>query len=82
MTERIKDSARHYKECESIMKSELVKRVRHKLQVLLERYRDNCMGVEGPELYRNQGKWKALEKNIIPLFEEVREELKKEAGST
>lgn len=81
MTERIKDSARHYKECESILKSELVKRVRNELQAFMERYRDNCMNVDGSELYRNQGKWKVLEKNIIPLFEQVRDKLKEEAGS-
>ena len=65
-----------------MLKSELVKRVRHELQVFMERYRDNCMSVDGSELYRNQGKWKVLEKNIIPLFDKVKEELKKEAGNT
>ncbi len=77
----MKDSARDYKECDSILNSVLIKRVREEIKVYMERYRDICMGDEGPNLYRNQGKWKFLEKNIMPLFDKVREDLKKEAGS-
>ena len=87
MTERMANVARHYKECEGIMKAELVKRVLEELQKDMERYRDLCKREDGPELYRNQGKWIVLERIIgnkdkSSIFERIRNDLKKESGST
>ena len=82
MTERMVNVARHYKECDGIMKSELVKRFIKEMEDLLVMYRDLCKLQEGPDLHRNQGKWIVLEKKVIPAFERIRNDLKKAAGST
>ena len=89
MTERMVNVARHFKECDSILKSELIKRFSKELTDRMEFYRDNCKGDEGPKLYRNQGKWEVLgtilgnrDKASKSLLEKIREDLKKEAGST
>lgn len=64
------------------MRSELVKRFIKEMEGLLVMYRDLCKLEEGPELYRNQGRWIVLEKKVIPAFERIRKDLKNEAGST
>ena len=88
MTERMVNVARHFKECDSILKSELIKRFSKELTDRMEFYRDNCKGDEGPKLYRNQGKWEVLgtilgnrDKAIKSLLEKIRDDLKQEAGS-
>ncbi len=89
MTERMVNVARHFKECDSILKSELIKRFSKELTDRMEFYRDMCKGDEGPKLYRNQGKWEVLgtilgnrDKGINSLLEKIREDLKQETGST
>lgn len=81
MPERMANVARHFKECDGIMKSELIKRFIKEMEDLLKMYRDLCKLEEGAELHRNQGKWIVLEKKVIPAFERIRDDLKKEAGS-
>lgn len=82
MAERMENVARHYKECDGIMKSELVKRFIKEMEGLLKMYRNLCKLEEGPDLYRNQGRWIVLEKKVIPAFDRIRKDLRKEAGST
>ena len=79
MGERKPDYARLFKEAEKILKSEFLKICSAEIQTKKEFYRDRCKLEEGPELYRNQGKWRVLEEVIQPLFEKITEKLKKEA---
>ena len=79
---RIQDSARHLKEADKILKSEFIKRCTEKIKNKKEFYRDRCKLVEGPELYRNQGKWEVLEDVMERLFEETRLVLEKEVGAS
>lgn len=78
---RTPEPARHFKEAEKILKSEFIKRCNERIKNKKEFYRDRCRLIEGPELYRNQGKWVVLEEVMEPLFEEVVNTLGKEAGS-
>lgn len=89
MSDRVVNVARHFKECDGILQSELIKRFNKELKAKLGFYRDMCKGDEGPKLYRNQGKWEVLgtilgnrDKGSKSLFEKIREDLKIEAGST
>ncbi len=89
MSERTVNVARHFKECDGILQSELIKRFTKELEGKLVFYRDMCKNIEGPKLYRNQGKWEVLgtilgnrDKGINSLLEKIREDLKQETGST
>jgi len=81
VSDRTPDYARHFKEAERILKSEFIKRCSEKIENQKKFYRDRCKLVEGPELYRNQGKWIVLEEEMQTLFERVRSGLEKDAGS-
>ncbi|KKL90183.1 hypothetical protein LCGC14_1907230, partial [marine sediment metagenome] len=50
MPERMANVARHFKECDGIMKSELIKRFIKEMEDLLKMYRDLCKLEEGAEL--------------------------------
>ncbi len=79
---RVNESARYYSECDSVFKSQIFKLFHEEMRVILNRYRGLCRSVEGPSLYRNQGKWEVLEKEVLSAFDRIRDNLKTEAGST
>jgi len=80
--DRIKQSARDYKEAERVLKSELIKRFKNEIDENINKHRDRCMLECDAKLHRNQGKWEILEKTIKPLLLKITAELKQEAGST
>jgi len=82
VSERTANYARHFKEAEKILKSEFIKRCNEEIKNKKEFYRDRCKLIEGPELYRNQGKWIVLEEVIQPLFERIRKGLEKDCSGS
>ena len=81
MTERVPDLARHFKDADRFLKSEIYKRFQDTIEKKIKLYRDRCRLTSDLELYRNQGKWVVLEEIILPLYENIRNDLKKESGS-
>jgi len=79
MGERTPDYARHLKEANKILKSQFIKRCNSEIKNKLEFYRDRCKLIEGPALYRSQGKWIVLDEVITPLFENILKGLEKDA---
>ena len=78
---RTANPARAFVEAEKIFKSEIIKRFFIELDKIRDDYRGRCKLIEGPDLYRNQGKWEVLEDKVKPLLRKILSDLEKEVGN-